>query len=96
MSVYIDETFRTPVRTHILANLVAESPEFPLILGSVRSAGERQDLSSSKSFAGISESLSISSARANWKAKTLVLLANYCGASTFRRGQGRAEAVQAY
>jgi SpoVK/Ycf46/Vps4 family AAA+-type ATPase len=40
VSVFIDEDFRRPVKTHLLANLVAEAPTFPLILGIFGPPGE--------------------------------------------------------
>jgi SpoVK/Ycf46/Vps4 family AAA+-type ATPase len=39
VSIYIDESFRRPVRTHLLANLLSDVPEFPLILGVFGPAG---------------------------------------------------------
>jgi hypothetical protein len=39
VSIYIDDSFRRPVRTHLLANLLSDMPEFPLILGVFGPAG---------------------------------------------------------
>jgi hypothetical protein len=39
VNIYIDDSFRRPVRTHLLANLLSDMPEFPLILGVFGPAG---------------------------------------------------------
>ena len=40
MTIYIDDSFRKPVRTHLLANLLSDVPNFPLILGLFGPPGE--------------------------------------------------------
>jgi hypothetical protein len=40
LTIFIDAAFREPVRTHLLTNLIAESPEAPLILGIFGPPGE--------------------------------------------------------
>ncbi|MBF6333953.1 AAA family ATPase [Nocardia transvalensis] len=40
MRAYIDESFRRPVRAHLLANLLSDVPTYPLILGVFGPPGE--------------------------------------------------------